>query len=92
MKSYAVVDRFEGEFAVCEVEVLTIEESYVEDFFSKPTVMMDIPITEIYNSIGDFQEGDILIIEHNCERVITIYSKDEEEKSRRIELLKQMIG
>lgn len=92
MKSYAVVDRFEGEFAVCEVEVLPIEESYVEDFLSKPTVMMDIPIIEIYNSIGNFQEGDILIIEHNGEMVITIYSKDEEEKSRRIELLKQMIG
>lgn len=35
MKSYASVDRVENEWAVCEVEMIPVEESNVCDFFSK---------------------------------------------------------
>lgn len=91
MKSYASIDRIEGKFAVCEVELLPIEESKPEDFVAKDTEMLDILLQEIPENLGKVQEGDILVVEHDGENVTSVYYKDEEEKARRVELLKSII-
>ena len=92
MKSFAAVDRIEGPYTICELEMCPAEISNVADFFTKETIMIGIPIADIYNAIGNFREGDILVVEHDGNKVTTIYSKDEEEKQSRIELIKKIIG
>lgn len=91
MKSYASIDRIEGKFAVCEVELIPVEESKPEDFATKETEMFDVPLQKIPTSIGEVQEGDILVVEHDFEDVYFVYYKDEEEKARRLEILKSIM-
>lgn len=90
MTSFANIDRIEGKFAVLEVEMLTFEESRADDFANKETVMMDITLQQIPSDFGEVNEGDILVVEHNGESVSLVYYKDEEERARRIELLRRM--
>ena len=40
MKSYASVDRIEGQFAICEIELVNLEESKSIKYFEKETVMI----------------------------------------------------
>ena len=91
MKSYASIDRIEGKFAVCEVEMIEIENSKPEDYCEKETKMMNILLEKITTSIGNIDEGDILVVEHNEEEVTEVYCKDEEEKQRRIAVLKKLL-
>lgn len=90
MISYASIDRLESGFAVCEVELLPVDESRPEDFASKFTVMLEISLKEIYNMLSEVDEGDILVVEHDGEEIEFIYCKDDIEKRRRIELLEAM--
>lgn len=90
MKSYAIVDRIEGKFAVCELEMLEVEQSRPEDFAQKETVMVDILSEFICSIVGELYEGDVLVVEHDDENVTSIYYKDNAEKARRIELIKQL--
>lgn len=90
MKSYASIDRLESNFAVCEVELLPMEESKPEDFATKFTVVLDISLKELYNSVKDVNEGDILIVDHDGEEIKFIYCKDDNEKKRRVALLEAM--
>lgn len=87
MKSYASIDRIEGDIAVCEVEMISYRNSKPEDFFDKETTMIDIPMDEITKVVGDVKEGDILIIRHQNETFVEVLRKDDEEKQRRINLL-----
>lgn len=91
MKSYASVDRVEEEFVVCEVELLPIEKSNSKDFSAKDTIMCSIWKDEFLRCIDDVKEGDILIVEHDGKYVSYVYSKDEEEKQRRIEILQKLV-
>ena len=90
MKSYASIDSIEGKFAVCEVELLPVDESKPEDFTVKDTVMIDVLLQEIPASLGQVKDGDILVVEHDEESVISIYCKDDEEKARRLELFRRI--
>ena len=90
MKSYASVDRLEGDFLVCEVELIEVEESNPTDF-DKPTEMIDIPVEQANAKLGDVQEGDIIVVEHEDGNVTEILCKDEAEKQRRIEVLKAIM-
>lgn len=92
MVSYASIDRFESEFAVCEVELIPIENSKTASFFEKETIMIDIPMNMVELKVKNVQEGDILIVEHDGTNVTAIYGKDRKEKRRRIKLLKSIIG
>ena len=91
MKSYSVIDRIERNFAVCEVELVSVEESLNLDISEKETLMMDIELDVITQICGNIQEGDIIIVEHNSNCVYNVYEKDEEEKQRRIQLLEKII-
>lgn len=88
MKSYASIDRVEGDLVVCEVELCTIEDSKPEDYAIKETVMIDIPITMF---LEIFREGDIFVVEHDCESVSAIIYKDDGEKQRRIDIIQKFI-
>ena len=90
MTSFASIDRIEGEFAVLEVELLPFEESRANDFDDKETVMMNVELQQIPSDFGEVNEGDILVVEHDGQSVSLVYYKDDEEKARRIELLRRM--
>ena len=92
MTSYASIDRIEGEIAVCEVELLPYDKSRPEDFATKETIMVDIPLKTIPWDIGEVKEGDILIVEHDGKNVTFLYYKDNREKARRLEALKNIMG
>lgn len=89
MISYASIDRIEGKWVVCEVELLPFEESKPEDFAIKDTAMMDVLLSRFSNEV---EEGDIFVVEHNNENVIAVCFKDEDEKTRRYEILKTITG
>jgi len=90
MKSYASIDRIEETFAVCEVEMIEIENSKAEDYCEKETEMINIILEKITARVGNIKEGDILVVEHNGEEITEVYCKDEEEKQRRIAVLKEL--
>ena len=91
MKSYASVDRIEGKYLVCEVELISVEDRNREEYIPYDTTSMDIPLQEIPTSLGNVRDGDILIIEHDGENMISICCKDEIEKARRLELLRESL-
>lgn len=88
MLSYASIDRIEGNIAVCEVELVDIYETQNYDSVEKETEMIDIPLETINSLIGTVEEGDILIVEYDMDRVVWIYAKDNIEKIRREEIIK----
>lgn len=91
MKSFASIDRIEGSFAVCEVELISICNSKPEDFMEKETAVIDVPLELIKNSIfGDPQEGDILVVNHNGKEVFEVYYKDITEMAKRLEILQTL--
>ena len=90
MTSYANVDRIVDDFITCEVELIQVEDSKPENFATKPTKMMDIPLEDVPHSIGNVSEGDIFVVEHNKETIAKIWFKDPREKARRLEILRKM--
>lgn len=88
MTSYASIDRIEGNWAICEVELLPFGESRPEDFAIKDTAMIDVLLDQFSDNV---EEGDIFVVEHDCKNVTCICHKDENEKFRRLELLKSII-
>jgi len=91
MKSYAAIDRFEGKYAVCIVEYVDIEESLKMKFSEKRVEEIDIPKIEIVNAIEEVKEGDILVVEHEEDEIICICSKDDNEKQRRNDIIREII-
>ena len=49
MISYMSVDRVEGDIAVCELEMIWIEDSRTEDYWKKETIMVDVPMEKFEN-------------------------------------------
>ena len=92
MKSYASVDRIEENFVVCEVEEIEVKNSRTADYFQKETTMMSVLLETVEKNLGDIQEGDIIVIEHDGKNITDVYYKDEAEKQRRISILKQILG
>lgn len=88
MTSYASIDRIEGKWAICEVELLPFVESKPEDFAIKDTAIMDVLLNQFSD---DVEEGDIFVVEHDGENITLICNKDEKEKFRRLELLKNIM-
>lgn len=91
MKSYASIDRIEEKLAICEVEIISIYDSKTADYSEKETKMIDISLEKIQASVGSVKEGDILIVEYNGKEVIEVYYKDDEEKQRRIAIIKELL-
>lgn len=92
MKSYASIDRIEEKFAVCELEMIEIENSRPEDYCEKETKMLNIQLEKITANVESIKEGDVLVVEHNGEEVTEVYCKDEEEKQRRVAIITELLG
>lgn len=91
MKSYASIDRIEGKYAICEVELLPVKESKPEDFAIKETTMMDVPLKKFPKLFGKVKEGDIFIVQHDGKEVTFAYCRDEKERRRRLEVLRNVM-
>lgn len=91
MRSYASVDRIEGKFAVCEVELISLKARNAEEYVPYDTEFMDVHLKDIPTTLGNVRDGDILVVEHDGENITSIYYKDEMEKARRLELLREMM-
>lgn len=93
MRSYASIDRIEGLFAVCELELVPVEESANFTPFEKETEMVDLRVESITEVCGEVEEGDIIILEHDDDvNLITVCEKDDAEKQRRIKLLEEIMN
>lgn len=88
MKSYMTIDRIEGKYAICELELLDVEQSRETNYWDRETEMVDVPTA----MLDEPKEGDVFIVEHEQETLYRVYGKDEEEKQRRINALKEITG
>lgn len=92
MRSYASVEEIERGFIKFELELIPVEESKVGDFATKPTDMVYISEEIATANVSALCEGDILEVEHDGEgNVFHIICKNDAEKSRRVELRKQLM-
>ena len=89
MVSYASLERFEGDYAVCEVEQISIFDSFIEDF-SKECYMADVPVSMFYERNISANVGNVYSVEHDGSNVIDIIRLEEAETNRRIEWLKSI--
>lgn len=89
MISYASLERFEGDYAVCEVEQLSIFESIVGDF-SKECYMADVHVTMFSEKGISANIGNVYSVEHDGEKVLRIIRLEKNETKRRMEWLKSM--
>ena len=94
MRCFASIDRIEGKFAVSEVNVFLLEDEELQVIGHEMTdcPMADIPLQQIPDEIGEVNEGDILVVEYDGKNVTKVYCKDDEEKARRLKLLKEVMG
>ena len=88
MKSYMTIDRLEGKFAACELEFISVEQSREVEYWDRDMEIIDVPIT----MLEEPKEGDVFVVEHEKETLYRIYGKDNEEKRRKIEALKAIMG
>ena len=86
MISYASLERIEGEYAVLEVEKLSVFASIVGDF-SKECYMVDVPISFFYDKCISVKTGSVYSVEHDGKNVTEIIRLEEEETRRRIKWL-----
>lgn len=96
MRSFVSIDRIEGDFAVCEIELISVEESIFTDPFDKETEMLDVPVKFIRHFINEepIEEGDIFIVEYDKEanEILWVYKRDDEERNRRLEIIQKLIN
>ena len=92
MRSYAVVDRIEGKFVVCEVETIEVERSYAETYYDHDVIMMDVPIDFFSKIEENVKSSDIFEVEHNKEEVQLVYCKNDEERQTRINVLEEIVN
>ena len=90
MKSYAVIDRMEDGYAILEVELHDIEESKTLSASEKRTQIVHVGLNTFPKTDETFGEGDVVLVEHECGFVVSVYGKDEEEKQRRIERIRKI--
>ena len=87
--SYASLERVEGDYAVFEVEQLSIFESKVGDF-SKECYMINVPL-EMFVKLGiSILEGKVYSVLHNGSEVHAILRLEKGETKRREEWLKSL--
>ena len=87
--SYASLERFEGDYAVCEVEQLSIFESVVGDF-SKECYMADVPANLLDEKNIPMNVGNVYSVVHDGENVKDVIRLEEAEKNRRVAWLQAL--
>lgn len=92
MKSYASIEEFDRNYVRLEVEMMDIEDSNTTEFGERETKMIDVDFEKFPWAEDDFDEGDIVVVEHDGEIVSEIYGKDEEERQRRMDKINSILG
>ncbi len=92
MKSYATIDHIEGDYAVCELELIEAQMSDSIDYFYHETTMIEIPMKLIAEKGIEISEWEILLVEHDGKTVTDIYEKSEEERIRRIDAFNKIMN
>lgn len=87
--SYASLERVEGDYAVCEVEQLSVLDSQIGDF-NKQCYMVNIPIEMFVNSGVSMLVGKVYSVVHDGPEVFKIIRIEKEETKRRKEWLKSL--
>ncbi len=90
MRSYAAVDSIESKYVCCELEMVDTEASKYISFADKECEMVDIPLEMVCQAVENVSESDILVVEHEAGKVVSVYGRDESEKQRRIEEYKSI--
>lgn len=88
MKSFLTIDRIKGKFAICELECVSVEQSRELEYWNRSTEMVDIPVIMLDNPCP----GDVFVVEHEKETLYRIYGKNNQEKQKRMEALKGIMG
>ncbi len=87
IRSYATIERFEeGEIAVLETELIPMDSSNSDDFYNDethPRTMLMVATEFIEAALGEVEECDVIVVEHDGECIYSIISKANEEKVRR---------
>lgn len=91
MKSYCSIESISQNYVRCELELIPVEESKAVAFAKKETEMIDIPAEMITAVIPTIEEGDIIVVIHNKAAVEQIDYRDDDEKKRRIDLIKRIL-
>lgn len=92
MRSFASIDRIEYSYAICEVELVEEEISRWFDYDEKDTIMVDVPLKLIRETVGDVEEGDVIVVELNYGEVDYVYCRDDDEKERRLRELNNLMN
>lgn len=94
--SFATIERFEeGEIAVLETELIPMENSNSSDFYDNqthPRTMIMVATEFIEAAIGEVNEYDVIVVEHNGECIYNVISKADEEKARREAVYDEIMG
>lgn len=81
--SYASLERFEGNYAVCEVEQCSVFESVVGDT-TKKTYMADVPVKLFIDRNISMKVGGVYSVLHDGVNVKKVVRAEEYERERRI--------
>ena len=81
MKSYLEIISKDETFALCEVEMIPVDESAA--YVTSQVKMTYVPMSKFSMVNGTIDEGDVFIVLHNSGRVIRVCERDIEEKSKR---------
>jgi len=92
MTSYASVERIEGKYVECELELIPINKSKPENFSSKKTREITILLGKVKSVVEKISEGDILVVKHFCGECISVCKKDDAEKRRRIDVFNRIMS
>ena len=90
MLSYATIDRIEGDYVVCEVELVPCIDARVDDFVCISCVMSDVPKAMFIYKGLPIKEGNVYTVHHNGETIDEVTGIDEAEKNRRLKCLNSL--
>ena len=82
-KSYAVIDGIEDGIARCEVELIPVEISNSQDYFNHENTMISIMAEFVKSAIGNIEENDVIIVEHDGVTINHVLARADDEKTRR---------
>lgn len=91
MISYAARCQEENNIVTLDVEIVEPEVSKLLRPHQRDSTSMYVKLDELTEAVGETVEGDILIVEHDGVEVLHVFGKDDDEKQRRIEILRQMM-
>ena len=98
MRSYAAIDNSGKRVAVCEVDQVETVVSNPENPEARGSVFIEIDIDMIKNAVGNFEDSDVLVVEHDGETVSKVYSTDEMtevekgERQRRLDFVRKLMN